>query len=87
VVDQDKARALGLTSAQIRHALLASHVSGVAITQYRDGERSIEVVARAQADERAPGGATGCRRAITSTPGAPGTRAAPRKARSRPCSR
>jgi multidrug efflux pump len=86
VVDQDKARALGLTSAQIRHAL-ASNLSGVAITQYRDGERSIEVVARAQADERAPGGATGCRRAITSTPGAPGTRAAPTKARSRPCSR
>jgi multidrug efflux pump len=56
VVDQDKARALGLTSAQIRHAL-ASHLSGVAITQYRDGDRSIEVVARAQADERTLAGA------------------------------
>ena len=56
VVDQDKARALGLTSAQIRHAL-ASQLSGVAITQYRDGDRSIEVVARAQADERTLAGA------------------------------
>ncbi|MGH8741225.1 MAG: efflux RND transporter permease subunit, partial [Burkholderiales bacterium] len=56
VVDQDKARALGLTSTQIRQAL-ASNLSGVAITQYRDGERSIEVVARAQADERTLAGA------------------------------
>jgi multidrug efflux pump len=55
-VDQDKARALGLTSAQIRQAL-ANHLSGVAITQYRDGDRTIEVVARAQADERTLAGA------------------------------
>ena len=56
VVDQDKARALGLTSAQIRHAL-ASTLSGVTITEYREGERTIQVVARAQADERSLAGA------------------------------
>ena len=56
VVDQDKARALGLTSAQIRQAL-ASHLSGIAITQYREGDRTIEVVARAQAAERTLAGA------------------------------
>jgi hypothetical protein len=81
VVDQDKARALGLTRAQIRHAL-ASHLSGVAITQYRDGERSIEVVARAQADERAPGGATGCPR---SRCGPTSWKAYRRRASPRPC--
>ena len=56
VVDQDKARALGLTSTQIRQAL-ASHLSGIAITQYREGDRTIEVVARAQAGERTLAGA------------------------------
>jgi multidrug efflux pump len=56
VVDQDKARALGHTSAQIRLAL-ASHLSGIAITQYREGDRTIEVVARAQAGERTLAGA------------------------------
>ena len=56
VVDQDKARALGLTSVQIRQAL-ASALSGVAITDFRDGERTIEVVARAQTDERTIAGA------------------------------
>jgi multidrug efflux pump len=56
VVDQDKARALGLTSVQIRQALAAA-LSGVAVTEYRDGERTIEVVARAQSDERTLAGA------------------------------
>ena len=56
VVDQDKARALGLTSAQIRHSL-ASNLSGVAITDFREGDRTIEVVARAQTDERTFAGA------------------------------
>jgi multidrug efflux pump len=56
VVDQDKARALGLTSAQIRHSL-ASNLSGVAVTDFREGERTIEVVARAQTDERTLAGA------------------------------
>jgi multidrug efflux pump len=56
VVDQDKARALGLTSLEIRQALTAA-LSGVALTDYRDGDRTIEVVARAQADERTVAGA------------------------------
>jgi multidrug efflux pump len=50
-VDQDKARALGLTSAQIREALAAS-LTGAPVTTLREGDRSIEVVARARADER-----------------------------------
>jgi multidrug efflux pump len=58
VVDQDKARALGLTSAQIREALAAS-LSGAAVTTLREGERSIEVVARARANERTLAGAIG----------------------------
>jgi len=58
VVDQDKARALGLTSAQIREALAAS-LSGVTVTTLREGERSIDVVARARADERTLASAVG----------------------------
>jgi multidrug efflux pump len=56
VVDQDKARALGLTSVQIRQAL-ATALSGVAVTDYREGDRTIEVIARAQTDERTLAGA------------------------------
>jgi multidrug efflux pump len=56
VVDQDKARALGLTSVQIRQSLAAA-LSGVSITEYREGDRTIEVVARAQTDERTLAGA------------------------------
>ena len=56
VVDQDKARALGLTSVQIRQAL-ASTLSGVAVTEFREGDRTIEVVARARQDERTLAGA------------------------------
>jgi multidrug efflux pump len=56
VVDQDKARALGLTSTQIRQSV-ASHLTGVAVTEYRDGDRTIDVVARAHADERTLAGA------------------------------
>ncbi|TAK87915.1 MAG: efflux RND transporter permease subunit [Betaproteobacteria bacterium] len=56
VVDQDKARALGLTSAQIRHALWST-LTGVAVTDFREGDRTIEVVARAQEDERTLAGA------------------------------
>jgi multidrug efflux pump len=55
-VDQDKARALGLTSAQIREALAAS-LSGAAVTTLRDGDRAIEVVVRAREDERSLAGA------------------------------
>jgi multidrug efflux pump len=56
VVDQDKARALGLTSAQIRDSLAAS-LSGVPVTTLREGDRAIEVVVRARADERTLAGA------------------------------
>jgi len=55
-VDQDKARVLGLTSAQIREALAAS-LSGAAVTTLRDGDRAIEVVVRAREDERTLAGA------------------------------
>jgi len=58
VVDQDKARALGLTSTQIREALAAS-LSGAAVTTLREGDRSIQVVARARAEERTLAGAVG----------------------------
>jgi len=56
VVDQDKARALGLTSAQIREALSAS-LTGATVTTLRDGDRSIDVVVRAREAERTLAGA------------------------------
>ncbi len=56
VVDQDKARVLGLTSLQI-HQALAATLSGVTLTEFRDSDRTIEVVARAKLDERSLAGA------------------------------
>jgi multidrug efflux pump len=50
-VDQDKARALGISSVQIKMALEAS-LSGTPITQYREDDQSIAVVARLVAAER-----------------------------------
>jgi len=50
-VDQDKARALGLTSRQIQQALETS-ISGAPITQYREADQSIDVVARLAQAER-----------------------------------
>jgi multidrug efflux pump len=50
-VDQDKARALGVTSQQISLALQNS-LSGVAMTQFREYDRDIDVVARLVAPER-----------------------------------
>jgi multidrug efflux pump len=50
-VDQDKARALGISSVQIKMALEAS-LSGTAITQYREDDQTIPVVARLVASER-----------------------------------
>ena len=44
-VDQDKARALGISSRQIKAALEGS-LSGTPITQYREGDQDIDVVAR-----------------------------------------
>jgi len=51
VVDQDKARALGLSSAQVRQGL-HQVLSGVTVTELREGERTIELIARAVEGER-----------------------------------
>ncbi|MBV8125051.1 MAG: efflux RND transporter permease subunit, partial [Paucibacter sp.] len=50
-VDQDKARALGITSRQIKLALETS-VSGLPVTQYREGDQDVDVVARLIQPER-----------------------------------
>lgn len=50
-VDQDKARALGISSYQIKQTLEAS-LSGTPITQYREEDQDIDVVARLDAAER-----------------------------------
>jgi len=50
-VDQDKARALGISSRQIKEALQGS-LSGTRITQYREGDDSLDVVARLVEPER-----------------------------------
>jgi multidrug efflux pump len=50
-VDQDKARTLGVSSFQIKQALEAS-LSGTPITQYREEDQGIDVVARLAAAER-----------------------------------
>ena len=44
-VDQDKARTLGISSWQIKSALETS-LSGMAVTQYREGDQSLDVVGR-----------------------------------------
>jgi multidrug efflux pump len=51
VVDQDKARALGVTSKEIADATQTS-LSGLGITQYREGDQLIDVLARLDANER-----------------------------------
>jgi multidrug efflux pump len=50
-VDQDKARALGITSRQIKDALQGS-LSGSQITTYREGDDDIDVIARLIEPER-----------------------------------
>lgn len=50
-VDQDKARELGITSRQIKLALEGS-ISGVPVTQYREADQDIDVVARLAQPER-----------------------------------
>ncbi|MBS0518656.1 MAG: efflux RND transporter permease subunit [Proteobacteria bacterium] len=50
-VDQNKARALGVDS-QLLGNTLQTLLSGVVVTQYRDGTETIDVVARAVAPER-----------------------------------
>ena len=51
VVDQDRARALGLTPQDVSQAL-AMLISGVQVTTVRDGVEKIDVVARAVPSER-----------------------------------
>ncbi len=50
-VDQDRARALGLTPADVSESL-QTLLSGFTVTQYRDGTEQTPVVARAVAEER-----------------------------------
>lgn len=50
-VDQDKARLLGVSSGQIKEALQAS-LSGTPVTQYREGDQGLDVVARLVEAER-----------------------------------
>ncbi len=51
-VDQDKARAIGLSSGQVSRALAAA-ISGTTIGQFREDDRLIDVVLRAPPGERA----------------------------------
>ena len=50
-VDQDKARALNINSAQLS-AVLNSILTGYSVTFFREGDKLIEVLARAEAAER-----------------------------------
>jgi multidrug efflux pump len=51
-IDQDRARALGISSQELA-AFLNSMLTGIAVTQMREGDQLIDVVARAAGDERA----------------------------------
>src|SRR6202000_2528672 len=51
VVDQDRARALGLTPQDVSQAL-AMLISGVPVTTVREGIEKVDVVARAVPSER-----------------------------------
>ena len=57
-VDQDKARALNINSAQLS-AILNSILTGYSVTFYREGDKLIEVLVRAEAAERLDLGAIG----------------------------
>jgi multidrug efflux pump len=50
-IDQDRARALGVTSRDVAQALQA-HQQGVALAQYREGDQLIDIVWRADASGR-----------------------------------
>ncbi|MEN1995576.1 MULTISPECIES: efflux RND transporter permease subunit [Stenotrophomonas] len=51
VIDQDRARALGVTSAQVSQ-LLGTSLSGMSVSTYREGNRLIEMLLRGPDDER-----------------------------------
>lgn len=50
-IDQDKARALGLSSQQLSQQLQML-ISGAAVTSFREGDQAIAIVARLNPDER-----------------------------------
>lgn len=52
VIDQDRARALGISSAEVARFLSGS-LSGQTVSVYREGNRQIEMLLRGPADERA----------------------------------
>jgi multidrug efflux pump len=52
VVDQDRARVLGVSSAQLSQ-FLSSSLAGSTVSVYREGNRQIEMVLRGPEDERA----------------------------------
>ena len=51
VIDQDRARALGVTSQRVRQMLQAG-MSGAPLDDFRDGEETVSIVAREPADSR-----------------------------------
>lgn len=51
VMDQERARALGVSSAQVSQ-FLASSLAGQSVSVYREGNRQIEMLLRGPADER-----------------------------------
>ncbi|MQS10437.1 AcrB/AcrD/AcrF family protein, partial [Streptomyces sp. IF17] len=51
VIDQERARALGVSSAQVSQ-FLASSLAGQSVSVYREGNRQIEMLLRGPADER-----------------------------------
>ncbi|MCW4454540.1 efflux RND transporter permease subunit [Flavobacterium sp. MXW15] len=51
-IDQDRARALGVSSAQVAQ-FLSSSLSGMSVSAYREGNRQIEMLLRGPDEERA----------------------------------
>lgn len=51
-VDQDKARLLGISSAELS-AFINGSLSGASVTQFREGDKLIEILLRGPAEERA----------------------------------
>lgn len=58
VIDQDRARALGVSSAQVSQ-FLSSSLSGMSVSTYREGNRQIEMLLRGPDNERAQLGLLG----------------------------
>ena len=54
VVDQAKARRVGISSQEIANSLQA-HIDGIRATDYREGDQAIPVVLQSSAEERAAG--------------------------------